>query len=130
MMALYLLSKPLYLANKKKKFSIQGIFLSKVRSAQQRGGATYLEGVFGTIMSAYSKANSRMLLGGDVSRDLRKAIAAQLSRAEENANDDGAEYAKRMLAMVDNGLERPFMSIMGFTTPSTFDGMMASYTKG
>lgn len=105
-----------------------GIFLSKVRSAQQRGGASYLEGVFGTIMSAYSKANSRMLLGGDASRDLRKAFAAQLSRAEENANEASADAAKRMLEMVDNGLERPFMSIIGFTTPSTFDGMMDGET--
>src|SRR6056297_2187547 len=105
-----------------------GIFLGKVRSAQKRGGATYLEGVFGTIMSAYSKANSRFLLGGDVSRDLRKQFMAALSRAEENDNDDGIERAKRMLAMIDNGLERPFMSIIGFTTPSTFDGMMDGET--
>jgi len=105
-----------------------GIFLSKVRSAQKRGGATYLEGVFGTIMSAYSKANSRMLLGGDVSRDLRKSFAAQLSRAEESGNDQGSEQAKRMLDMVDNGLHRPFLSIIGFTTPSTFDGIMDGET--
>lgn len=105
-----------------------GIFLGKVRSAQQRGGASYLEGVFGTIMSAYSKANSRMLLGGDVSRELRKGLAGQLSRAEENDNEESADSAKRMLEMIDNGLERPFMSIMGFTTPSTFDGMMDGET--
>jgi len=79
-------------------------------------------------MSAYSKANSRFLLGGDVSRELRKAFMASLSRAEESANDDGVERAKRMLDQVDNGLERPFMSIIGFTTPSTFDGMMDGET--
>lgn len=105
-----------------------GIFLGKVRSAQKRGGASYLEGVFGTIMSAYSKANSRMLLGGDVSRDLRKAFAAQLARAEDEGDEARADNARRMLDMVDNGLERPFMSIMGFTTPSTFDGMMDGET--
>ena len=105
-----------------------GIFLGKVRNAQKRGGASYLEGVFGTIMNAYSKANSRFLLGGDLSRDLRKIFAAQLSRAEENADDKRVEAAQRMLSMVDMGLERPFMSIMGFTTPSTFDGMMDGET--
>lgn len=105
-----------------------GIFLNKVRSAQRRGGATYLEGVFGTIMSAYSKANSRMLLGGDVSRDLRKQFSAQLSRSEDNDDEAGKDRANRMLAMIDHGLERPFMSIMGFTTPSTFDGMMDGET--
>lgn len=105
-----------------------GIFLSKVRSAQKRGGATYLEGVFGTIMSAYSKANSRMLLGGDVGRDLRKQFSAYLSRAQEDGDERGADRAQRMLAQIDNGLERPFMSIIGFTTPSTFDGMMDGET--
>lgn len=105
-----------------------GIFLGKVRSAQKRGGATYLEGVFGTIMSAYSKANSRMLLGGDVGRDLRKQFAAYLSRAMDDDDNKGQDRAKRMLEMIDNGLERPFMSIIGFTTPSTFDGMMDGET--
>jgi len=105
-----------------------GIFLSKVKSAQKRGGATYLEGVFGTIMSAYSKANSRFLLGGDVSRDLRKQYSAQLAKALDNDDERGEERANRMLAQIDNGLERPFLSLMGFTTPSTFDGMMDGET--
>lgn len=105
-----------------------GIFLNKVRSAQKRGGATYLEGVFGTIMSAYSKANSRMILGGDVSRELRKQFSAQLSRALDNDDEKAEERATRMLAMIDDGLERPFLSIIGFTTPSTFDGMMDGET--
>lgn len=105
-----------------------GIFLGKVKSAQKRGGATYLEGVFGTIMSAYSKANGRMLLGGDVGRDLTKAYTAALSRAKENDDQEAEASALRMLGMIKRGLERPFMSIVGFTTPSTFDGMMDGET--
>lgn len=105
-----------------------GIFLNKVRSAQQRGGASYLEGVFGTIMSAYSKANGKMLLGGDVSRDLRKVYVAALSRAKEHADEEAEAGALRMLDMIKSGLDRPFMSIVGFTTPSTFDGMMDGET--
>lgn len=105
-----------------------GIFLSKVRNAQKRGGASYLEGVFGTIMSAYSKANSRMLLGGDISRELRKQFAGMLARAKEDGDDLAEAKASRMLSQVDSGLERPFMSIIGFTTPSTFDGVMDGET--
>lgn len=105
-----------------------GIFLNKVRSAQQRGGASYLEGVFGTIMSAYSKANGKMLLGGDVSRDLRKVYVAALSRAKEHGDEEAEADALRMLDMIKSGLDRPFMSIVGFTTPSTFDGMMDGET--
>lgn len=105
-----------------------GIFLSKVRSAQQRGGATYLEGVFGAIMSAYSKANKSYLLGGDIKRDLRSQYARELSRAKEHDDNEAEQRALRMLGMVDSGLERPFLSIMGFTTPTTFDGMMDGET--
>lgn len=101
-----------------------GIFLTKVKNAQTRGGASYLEGVFGVIMSAYSKANSRFLLSGDVKRDLRKVYAGALAKAEEDDDADRIDRAKRMLEMIDNGLERPFLSLMGFTTPSTFEGLM------
>lgn len=105
-----------------------GIFLGKVRNAQQRGGASYLEGVFGTIMSAYSKANSRFLLGGDIKRDLRKQYVGQLSKAQDNDDPEREARALAMLDMVDAGLLRPFMSIVGFTTPSTFDGIMDGET--
>lgn len=105
-----------------------GIFLNKVRNAQKRGGASYLEGIFGIIMSAYSKANSRFLMSGDVSRDLRKMFTAQLSRAQDDGDDKGEARALRMLEMVDSGLERPFVSVMGFTTPSTFESVMDGET--
>jgi hypothetical protein len=105
-----------------------GIFLGKVRNAQQRGGASYLEGVFATIMSAYSKANSRFLLGGDVKRDLRKVYVGQLSKAQDRAEPEKEAHAQRMLDMIDNGLDRPFLSLIGFTTPSTFDGIMDGET--
>jgi hypothetical protein len=99
-----------------------GIFLSKVRNAQKRGGASYLEGVFGLVMSAYSKAGSRLLLQGDTKRELRKQFGAMVAKAEDNGED--ADHAKRMLAMVDDGLDRPFLSLIGYTTPSTFDAVM------
>ena len=98
-----------------------GIFLTKVRNAQNRGGATYLEGVFGALMSIYSKAAGRYLLSGDVRRDLRKVYSQMLSACQKEGDEDGATSAKRMLDMVDQGLHRPFLSVIGFTTPSTFD---------
>ena len=105
-----------------------GIFLGKVRNAQQKGGASYLEGVFAIIMSAYSKANSRFLLGGDTKRDLRKIYVGQLSKAQDRHDTESEAKAERMLSMIDNGLERPFLSLIGFTTPSTFDGIMDGET--
>lgn len=110
-----------------------GIFLGKVRNAQRRGGAAYLEGVFGAIMSAYSKAGARLLLGGDTKRELRQKFAAMLAKAEDDgAPVDVTNRLSRMLKMVDDGLERPFLSVVGFTTPGTFDGIMdgESATQG
>ena len=101
-----------------------GIFLKKVQNAQKSGGASYLEGVIGAIMASYSKANSRMLLQGDTKRELRKLYAGQLARAQDRDDDEAAQAAQRMLEMADQGLHRPFLSVMGFTTPSTFDGIM------
>lgn len=105
-----------------------GIFLGKVRNAQKRGGAAYLEGVFGAIMSAYSKANTHLLLGGDTKRELRKSFAGLLGKAQDDGNAQAIARFERMLRMVDTGLERPFLSVMGFTTPSTFDGVMDGET--
>jgi hypothetical protein len=106
-----------------------GIFLTKVRNAQKgSGGAAYLEGIFGAIMATFSKANSRVLLGGDIKRDLKKVYIAQLSRAKDNGDDEAAEAALQKLRMADQGLERPFLSLIGYTTPSTFDGVMDGET--
>jgi len=105
-----------------------GIFLSKVRNAQKRGGAAYLEGVFGAIMSAYSKANSRLLLQGDTKRDLRKLFSGIAGAAADAGEDRKRDAAERMLRMVDDGLDRPFLSVVGFTTPGTFDGIMDGET--
>lgn len=109
-----------------------GIFLAKVRNAQKRGGAAYLEGVFGAIMSAYSKAGSRLLLQGDTKRELRKLYGGALAKAQDDDRPDEVARATRLLKMVDDGLERPFLSVVGFTTPGTFDGIMdgESATQG
>lgn len=105
-----------------------GIFLIKVRNAQRRGGAAYLESVFGAIMSGYSKANSRMLLQGDTKRELRKLYGAIAAKAEDDGRTDQAARAQRMLRMIDEGLDRPFLSVVGFTTPGTFDQIMDGET--
>ncbi|CAB4157662.1 Protein of unknown function DUF3987) [uncultured Caudovirales phage] len=105
-----------------------GIFLIKVRNAQRRGGAAYLESVFGAIMSGYSKANSRLMLNGDTKRELRKIYGSIAAKSEDDGREDQAARAKRMLKMVDEGLDRPFLSVVGFTTPGTFDQIMDGET--
>lgn len=110
-----------------------GIFLQKIANAQQRGGAAYLDGVIGILMSAYSKADGFMLLTGDTKDDVRRALLmelAQCKKAVASFEDDSGAVARRIpqleraIGHIDNGLERPFLSLIGFTTPVTFDGLV------
>lgn len=109
-----------------------GIFLQKVKNAQKRGGAFYLEGVIGTLMAAYSKADGFMLLTGDMKDDIRKTLLGELSalnrKLDEGTSNKGVAdriaWVEHALSNLDNGLERPFLSLMGFTTPVTFDDLV------
>lgn len=110
-----------------------GIFLQKIANAQKKGGAAYLDGVIGMLMSAYSKADGFMLLTGDTKDEVQKAMMQELSQCRkmvsENEDKTGAYQRRiptleRSLEQIDNGLERPFLSMIGFTTPITFDGLV------
>lgn len=109
-----------------------GIQLRKIKNAQARGGAAHLEGVFGILMSAYSKANGYLLIGGDVKEEIRSVLAKELARLikmrenNEIQSDDDPRIvsATQNLEALEFGLKDPFISIMGFTTPETFDDMM------
>jgi len=107
-----------------------GIELGKAVNAQKKGSAAYLEGLIGTLMSLYSKADGKALLSGDVKEDVRNAMQrdlAQLTKAIENNEDPTgikqtkADRLAKQLETLDEGLDRPFLSLIGFTTPGTFD---------
>lgn len=110
-----------------------GIFLQKVANAQKRGGAVYLDGVIGMLMAAYSKADGFMLLTGDTKDEVRRALVQELAqcRKQVSENEDKTGSMQRRIPQlekalehIDNGLERPFLSMIGFTTPITFDGLV------
>jgi len=108
-----------------------GDLLRKIKNAQSSGGASYLEGIIGLLMSAYSKTNGYLKPTGDLGRDLktelRKKLAA-LTKILDEREDDKAEQARvrleAQLNNIDNGLEKPFLSLIGFTTPVTFDALV------
>lgn len=110
-----------------------GIELGKAVNAQKKGSAAYLEGLIGTLMSLYSKADGKALLSGDVKEDVRKAMQAELAQhmkaIENNEDPTGvrtmkAERLQAQLDTLDEGLDKPFLSLIGFTTPSTFDTLI------
>lgn len=108
-----------------------GIFLKKIKTAQDRGGASYLEGVIGILMSAYSKANGYMPLSGDVREDVRKSILLEIGQYDRRLDNGPDPKIQRMrdeaeaaLQTLDDGLEKPFLSLIGFTTPVTFENLV------
>lgn len=110
-----------------------GILLKKIANAQKRGGAAYLDGVIGMLMSAFGKANGYMPVSGDVrdmvKQELCKELALCRKKVDENEDQSGAygrraPQLERAIDELDNGLEKPFLSMVGFTTPITFDGLM------
>jgi hypothetical protein len=108
-----------------------GSFLGKVKSAQKNGGAIYLEGVIGTLMAVFTKANSFYLLSGDVKEDVRRSLRQEYAQIEKQLEDGKSPKLERRLAdlkraieTLDDGLERPFVSMIGFTNPIDFEDMV------
>lgn len=110
-----------------------GITLKKVKNSQARGGAAYLEGLIGVLMSAFSKADGYMPVSGDVREEIKKELIRERASCEKKIDDNEDKYgycARRIerigevLANLDSGLNSPFLSIIGFTTPVTFNDLM------
>ena len=105
-----------------------GYTLKKIKNAQQKGGAAYLEGIIGMLMSAYSKADAKLSLGADQAKESVKLISTELA-AIHKAKDENLRYdeqrledCKTLLESLSRGyIDRPFLSMLGFTTPVTFD---------
>ena len=109
-----------------------GIMLKKIMNAS-KGGASYLEGVIGLTMSAFSKANSFLPISGDVKDSIKKELIQELGSLKKkiDANEDEKgdlkqrfESALKAVQSIDQGIERPFLSILGFTTPVTFNSLI------
>ena len=107
-----------------------GIVLRKIIHSRN---ASYLEGVIGIIMSAYSKADAFLPVGGDVKEalkvELKNEAAACEKKISENEDKTGAvkkrlEQVMHALDNISNGIEKPFLSMIGYTTPVTFNAIM------
>lgn len=107
-----------------------GFTLKKIRNAQKgNGNASYLEAVIGVLMSAYSKANGYMPIGGDIMRALKADLKSELARLEkedegEDWRESRIEHVKAMLNSPEPGLKNPFLSVIGYTTAETFDDVV------
>jgi len=107
-----------------------GIQLAKVDSAIKRGGAVYLEGVIGEIMSIFSKSLGTYSIGGDLRDDIKAGISNQIKLVNKLAKngeitDEEALKQTDILRLehkqISKGIKNPFLSVVGFSTPSTFE---------
>jgi hypothetical protein len=116
-----------------------GLVLRKLDNASKKGGASYLEGIIGLIMSVYSKANGYLPITGDLKEEIREKLRQELARVEKRIDDLPADSSSDMargrlerqssqlrtaLEKIDDGLDSPFLTILGYTTPVTFESMM------
>ena len=107
-----------------------GIVLKKIVNAGGKSGATYLEGVIGLIMSAYSKADAFLPVGGDLKKDLERALAQELSAVKNAQSNNEGDFSRRIkqiefaLENINNGIPQPFLAMIGYTTPVTFNGLV------
>ena len=110
-----------------------GIMLKKLVNAQRTGSTPYLEGVIGMLMSAYSKPTGTLPLSGDVREefniDINKKIKGAQRKVDDNEDPTGffrktAECFTELLEASRGGIKNPFLSLIGFTTPVTFDSFI------
>lgn len=116
-----------------------GLVLRKLENASKKGGASYLEGIVGLIMSVYSKANGYLPITGDLKEEIREKLRHELARIEKRINDLPADSSadaalgrltkqgdqlREALNKIDDGLDSPYLTILGYTTPVTFNDLM------
>lgn len=107
-----------------------GYVLQRINNAIKKGGASYLEGITSTIMEAFTKGDSELLL--DLSRKAAlKEKYEEIIRKTEQAVEDGngnvekakkrLERAKSLMDMHSTGLPNPFLSIFTTATPKSME---------
>jgi len=96
-----------------------GYLLQKIASAKKNGGAIYLEGIPAELMSIYSKANDYYLITGSKKKEIKRALYAQLEKIENERGDTAR--IRQLIEEADEGIKRPFLSLLGFATPVSFD---------
>lgn len=117
-----------------------GLTLRKLENASKRGGASYLEGIIGTVMSVYSKANGFLPVTGDLKEEIREVLTKELARAEKRLDDLPADSSQEIrrerleheiervrtaLERINDGLDSPYLTVLGYTTPVTFNDLMS-----
>lgn len=107
-----------------------GIMLQKIAQASKSGGAIYLTGVIGALMEIYSKSNGILTITGDLKEEIKTKLKDEVAKlykrldsGDGKASEIEAEIERTLKSIqdADQGILEPFLSLMGTTTPDTFD---------
>lgn len=110
-----------------------GEILRAIDNAKKKGGAAYMEGITGEIMSIFTKAGTSLQVGGDVKREMIKEIRNEIAylnkQIDEGEDESGfcnakLESLKPLFEAISKrgSLPRPFLSLIGYTTMEAFEG--------
>lgn len=112
-----------------------GEVLRTIENAKKRGGAAYLEGVTGEVMSIFTKASSAYAVTGDTRREIVTALLRELEQCRskvekmEDANGSFKRRADQIELSIEQvktiGLIRPFLSLIGYSVPASMDCIMS-----
>jgi hypothetical protein len=110
-----------------------GMFLKTLVNSGGKG-ASYLEGVVKILLSAFTKSNGYLQVSGDLKdamrTDIKNELAACYKKIDNNEDASGkysrrAEKLQTALREIDNGIKNPFVNLLGFTTPVTFNSLVS-----
>lgn len=114
-----------------------GYLLQKIENARKKGGASYLDSVIGQLMSIYTKANGFYLIGGDLKDAVRDDMLKELSKLTKRLDSGECQdslktlleerishISTKVIPSIENGIEGPFLSLLGYTTPVSFDDLV------
>lgn len=108
-----------------------GYVLQRINNAIKKGGASYLEGITSTIMEAFTKGDSELLL--DLSRKaaLRERYELIINTCQKQLKDGDftneskikakLKRAEQLMEMHATGLPNPFLSIFTTATPKSME---------
>lgn len=108
-----------------------GYVLQRINNAIKKGGASYLEGITSTIMEAFTKGDSELLL--DLSRKaaLRERYELIINTCQKQLKDGDftneekikakLKRAEQLMDMHATGLPNPFLSIFTTATPKSME---------
>lgn len=92
----------------------------------------YYKGAIASLMDIYTKADGILTISGDMKEEVEQELRRELAAIEKSIDAKGQTdllKKKKMsvesrLESISAGISKPFLGVIGYTTPSTFDGLM------